>query len=290
VVESGFSRSVTGFTGGSFSAQFVLGQGVMPPSTLYLWRLRTLYVGYLERRITFSAGAHTFLLGLEDDVLLEVNGETFRARTLLLPAGISFSADSQGKQIGCCFLDPLGRDYLFHQRLMQRHESGFYSVSALQDKQLSVLTQAYRDSLEADQVYALLADLLFPAADTTVAGFMPDARIARIIELIRSDPAQNYSNEDLARHVGLSGARLQRVFKEATGIPIRRYRLWHRLFVTSTMMSMGSSLTDAALTAGFSDSSHLSHVFQSMLGMPPSAMLSHSRQNRVLVGAGEPGE
>ncbi|MEP5230290.1 MAG: AraC family transcriptional regulator [Alloalcanivorax sp.] len=265
-------------------------QADMPPSTLYLWRLRTLYVGYLDNGITFSAGAHTLLFGLEDDVLLKVSGEICRARTLLLPAGVSFSADSQGKQIACCFLDPLGRDYLFHQRLMQWREPGFYSDSSLQGRQLSVLKQAYRDSLDADEVYGQLADLLFPAASTEVEGFRPDARIARIIELIRSDPAQNYSNDDLASQVGLSGARLQRVFKDATGIPIRRYRLWHRLFVTSTMMSMGSSLTDAALTAGFSDSSHLSHVFQNMLGMSPSAMLGHSRRNRVLVGAGEPGE
>lgn len=265
-------------------------QADVPPSTLYLWRLRTLYVGYLGSRITFSAGAHTLLFGLEDDVLLDVSGERFCARTLLLPAGVSFTADPQGKQIACCFLDPLGRDYLFHQRLMQWREPGFYSDSSLQGRQLSVLKQAYRDSLDADEVYGQLAGLLFPAASTEVEGFRPDARIARIIELIRSDPAQNYSNEDLASQVGLSGARLQRVFKDATGIPIRRYRLWHRLFVTSTMMSMGSSLTDAALTAGFSDSSHLSHVFQNMLGMSPSAMLGHSRRNRVLVGAGEPGE
>lgn len=265
-------------------------QAVMPPSTLYLWRLRTLYVGYLGSRITFSAGAHTLLFGLEDDVLIDVSGELFRARTLLLPAGVSFSADPQGKRVACCFLDPLGRDYLFHQRLMQWRKPGFYSDSALQERQLSVLKQAYSDSLDADAMYGQLADLLFPASSTEVEGFRPDARIARIIELIRSDPAQNYSNDDLASQVGLSGARLQRVFKEATGIPIRRYRLWHRLFVTSTMMSMGSSLTDAALTAGFSDSSHLSHVFQNMLGMSPSAMLGHSRQNRVLVGTGEPGE
>ena len=60
-------------------------QADMPPSTLYLWRLRTLYVGYLDNGITFSAGAHTLLFGLEDDVLLEVSGEICRARTLLLP-------------------------------------------------------------------------------------------------------------------------------------------------------------------------------------------------------------
>ena len=54
-----------------------------------------------------------------------------------------------------------------------------------------------------------------------------------LLELIRADPADNLSNEALAEQVGLSGDRLQRLFKQTTGIPIRRYRLWHRLFVTS---------------------------------------------------------
>jgi AraC-like DNA-binding protein len=268
----------------------VISQPDVPPSTLYLWRLRTLFVGYLKHSIAFSAGAHTLLFGLEEAVPFTVNGQTFRARSLLIPAGISFTADSQGKQVACCFLDPQGRDYLFHQSLMGRQQEGVYCDSMLQDQQLSILQQAYHHSLGADDVYGRLAGLLFPAVNTRVSGFVEDARITRIIDLIHSDPAQNYSNDDLGGHVGLSGARLQRLFKDATGIPIRRYRLWHRLFVTSTMISMGSSLTDAALTAGFSDSSHLTHVFQNMLGMPPSAMLSGSRQNRVLVGAGDPRE
>ena len=105
--------------------------------------------------------------------------------------------------------------------------------------------------------------------------------------MIRADPADNISNDELAARVGLSGARLQRLFKESTGIPIRRYRLWHRLFVTSSMMAMGSTLTDAALAAGFSDSSHLTHVFRSMLGMKPSMVLRRSRDMRILVGTGQ---
>ena len=127
--------------------------------------------------------------------------------------------------------------------------------------------------------------VLFPAESDVVLGFEFDERVRVVIERIRQDPTDNLSNDALAETVGLSGDRLQRLFKDATGIPIRRYRLWHRLFVTSTMMAMGSSLTEAALAAGFSDSSHLTNVFRNMLGMSPSTVLRRSRQIRILVGS-----
>ena len=74
--------------------------------------------------------------------------------------------------------------------------------------------------------------------------------------------------------VGLSVPRLRQLCKQQVGVPIRRYRQWHRLFVTATGVSRGLSLTDAALAAGFSDSSHFHHAFYNILGMKPSAILS----------------
>ena len=74
---------------------------------------------------------------------------------------------------------------------------------------------------------------------------------------------------------------LNRWFKRITGVPVRRYRLWHRLFVTANLMSFGKSLTDAAHEAGFSDSSHLNHTFRSMIGMTPSFVFQRSDRLRI---------
>ncbi|MGJ3255682.1 MAG: helix-turn-helix domain-containing protein [Alcanivorax sp.] len=253
-------------------------------STLYLWRQRTLYLGQIERLSSLSQGAHTLLFGLDDVIPLTMEGQTFFARSYLIPAGAIFSAESQGKRIGCCFLDPLGKDLLFHVPKMTAEECGIYRDSGREADQLAVLRALHDGATEAAEAYVRLLGLVFPGDSELVAGFEPDTRIARVVELIRQDPADNLSNDVLAEQVGLSGDRLQRLFKQATGIPIRRYRLWHRLFVTSSMMAMGSTLTDAAQAAGFSDSSHLTHVFKSMLGMSPSAVLRRSRQVRILVG------
>lgn len=68
--------------------------------------------------------------------------------------------------------------------------------------------------------------------------FALDAPLSeRVVDMIRADPADNISNDELA--------------------------------------------------AGFSDSSHLTHVFRSMLGMKPSMVLRRSRDMRILVGTGQ---
>ncbi|MCG8313919.1 MAG: AraC family transcriptional regulator [Pseudomonadales bacterium] len=109
-------------------------------------------------------------------------------------------------------------------------------------------------------------------------------KINIVIDIVKSNPSSNISNAELAAAVDLSERQLQRQFKIATGIPIRRFRLWHRLFITATLMQFGWSLTDAALEAGFSDAPHFNHTFRSMLGMKPSFVLK--RQNKIKIFAG----
>lgn len=257
---------------------------VNPSNVLYLWPLRTLYIGQLGRLSPMSQGAHALMFALDAPLSVRIGEHEYRSRSLLVPAGTRFHPDTRGQRIACCFLDPLGRDFLYLQSQMRRCHEGVYVESVRQAEQLSALERLWQQGADARTAYRQLTDVLFPGTSTQVPGFSVDERIARVVDMIRADPADNISNDELAARVGLSGARLQRLFKESTGIPIRRYRLWHRLFVTSSMMAMGSTLTDAALAAGFSDSSHLTHVFRSMLGMKPSMVLRRSRDMRILVG------
>ena len=173
----------------------------LPASTLYLWRQRTLYLGRIERLSSHSQGAHTLLFGLDDVIPLTVEGQTFSARSYLIPAGALFSAESLGKRIACCFLDPLGKDLLFHAPTMTAEGCGVYRDSGREADQLEMLRTLHDGATEAAEAYARLRGLVFPGDSEPVAGFEPDARIARVVELIRADPADNLSNEALAEQV-----------------------------------------------------------------------------------------
>lgn len=56
-------------------------------------------------------------------------------------------------------------------------------------------------------------------------------------------------------------------------MPFRRYVLWLRLRRAVREVAAGANLTEAAVSAGFSDSAHLSRVFRATFGLPPSALL-----------------
>jgi AraC-like DNA-binding protein len=100
-----------------------------------------------------------------------------------------------------------------------------------------------------------------------------DRRIALVLEHLRKTPSPPPSIGDLARIAYLSESRLQHVFREQVGVPIRRYLLWHRYLTALSLLSDGSSVTEAAHAAGFADSAHLTRTAVQMNGYPPTEMM-----------------
>ncbi len=75
---------------------------------------------------------------------------------------------------------------------------------------------------------------------------------------------------EVASIVGISGSRLGHLFAAELGLPFSAFVRWARLQVAMDHARAGSSLTEAAHAAGFSDSSHLTRVCHAMFGLAPS--------------------
>ncbi|HJT71706.1 MAG TPA: AraC family transcriptional regulator [Terriglobales bacterium] len=104
-----------------------------------------------------------------------------------------------------------------------------------------------------------------------------DALILRACTLIRQSLDGSITLAALAHAVRLSSSRLAHRFREATGVPVRRYVLWCRLRAAADAAMRGASLTDAAHFAGFADSAHLSRTFRAMFGIAPSLLFTSGR-------------
>jgi len=100
----------------------------------------------------------------------------------------------------------------------------------------------------------------------------PEARVRRMSAWAAARLETPVSLVDAAAHVGLSTGRARHLFVEKTGLPFRTYLLWLRLMRAVELFSAGSSLTDAAHGAGFSDSSHLSRTFRRMFGIAADSL------------------
>lgn len=249
---------------------------------LYLWDKRTFYLSHFDQPLQLSQAACMLVIGLDGPLKLRNGaGEVF-CRSALAPAGAAFEADSCGSRIAMCFLDVFGADW---RRLQPRFARQLGELALDLDDEAPWI-ERFRslrgEEAEPAQVWQWLEQLINPQG-------LPweehpcDARIMHAVQLIKRDVARNPSIESLAREVALSVPRLTQLFRQSVGIPIRRYRQWHRLFVTSIGVAQGLSLTDAAIAAGFTDSAHFNHTFRTILGMTPSSVLARSRGVRLFV-------
>lgn len=60
------------------------------------------------------------------------------------------------------------------------------------------------------------------------------------------------------------------LFREQTGMSIKRYLLWAKIRRAVQLMADGGPLTQIALSGGFTDAAHMSRTFQRYFGLSPS--------------------
>ena len=99
-----------------------------------------------------------------------------------------------------------------------------------------------------------------------------DERILRAVRFINEHLSTPIALEQVARVAHLSPSRFRHLFAEQTGMGLRQYVLWRRLVSVWELRMQGVSLSDAAHTAGFADSAHLSRTSRRMMGIPPSLL------------------
>jgi len=100
-----------------------------------------------------------------------------------------------------------------------------------------------------------------------------DALISRSVQavmlLIKDDPNKFSSIEQMADHAGYSPWHFLRAFQKATGITPHAFKLLCRLRLLRDLLRSGTASATAAVSAGFSDQSHMHKVFKRHHGMTP---------------------
>lgn len=253
-------------------------------SLLYLWDKRTLYLGDLLGSVTLNSAASSLVVSLAGDLEISIPGSVpVKTQIVLIPAGATVHVNHYDQPVACCYLDPLNQDFNALNPLLENKLGNVWYDSSEIEKIKSIYLSLYQEEREPAHAYETLMTEIIPENSPVIKSKHYE-KIKQVVEFIKQHPIENHSNRYLAEQFGLSDSQLQRQFKAITGIPIRRFRLWHRLFVTATLMGFGMSLTDASIQAGFSDSSHFNHTFRSMLGMKPSFVLKRSEQIKILSG------
>jgi AraC-like DNA-binding protein len=119
------------------------------------------------------------------------------------------------------------------------------------------------------RIFSLLIGAL-PASGT-------DPRIEKIRALIAAGDPAVLSIYQLAEVVCLSESHLRALFKHNAGVSIYKYLLWAKLRCGINGLMAGKTVGEAALAAGFSDSSHFHKMLVQMFGLGPGAFLKNNR-------------
>jgi AraC-like DNA-binding protein len=99
-------------------------------------------------------------------------------------------------------------------------------------------------------------------------------KIVEIARIMQADPMRRVTQDELVLYLGMERTRALRCFKAATGLTFRRFKLWSALQHAAVSMAKRELVRTAAIDAGFADTAHLSRVFSSVFGLPPSVAIA----------------
>ncbi|WP_315121187.1 AraC family transcriptional regulator [uncultured Clostridium sp.] len=108
-----------------------------------------------------------------------------------------------------------------------------------------------------------------------------DHRIQKVLTYIGDYPLDKLSVKELSNMIFLSESRLSHLFKKEIGISLTSYILHEKLEKAFYLIFNGLNITDSAIEAGFSSSSHFTRAVRDKLGMAPREIIKNSRYLKV---------
>ncbi|OUS29856.1 hypothetical protein A9Q99_07965 [Gammaproteobacteria bacterium 45_16_T64] len=254
-------------------------------SILYIWKNRTLYIGKYPDITPVTQGASSLIVSIDGtaSVTSHKSQKTTNGRSFLIPAGEPYTIDSRNNRIAHYLLDSYNEDFFRIEQSMKNRIGNIYTENKREFVQAAVFEKLITHRSNTIYSESLLNSTVFPSIFESPKRPSTDQRIIKIIDLIQKDPTINYTNKHMANLINVSEETLMRLFKATTGVTIRRFRIWRRMFVSAKLLTLGKSTTEAAIGSGFFDAPHFNHAFRDMLGMNPSSIIQRTKNMEIFV-------
>lgn len=244
---------------------------------LFDWGARVLYLGPSFALTPHRNATGVLAVALDGGIGVADNprarSPSYReARSvLILPNSLHHLRIDSGR-MAFLYVDPFGHDLAALRTRMT--DIGSRAAFDLSNERpaIELLGEIADRRLTAEEARRQVGDLLGVGSGTRA-----DARILDTVRRMRDEPCEAHTLAELCKRAGLSSSRFLHLFKEVTGVPLRRYRIWNRIGAAARAVAQGQSLTEAAHAAGFASSAHFSSAFRDMFGMTPSDLFARLR-------------
>ncbi|MCK7543919.1 AraC family transcriptional regulator [Marinobacter bryozoorum] len=230
----------------------------------------------LSRQEVYRTTQELMLVCLHGEMVIQPGaGNSIVTRSCLVPPGVLLDQtriDTRKAVMGLCFLQPFSQDYPALASLMVPLEEGICYRHPDEDDLIRAMTRARNQpGISAGTAVKRIRQALIPERLRGLTFREFDPRVLAVARRIRTSLHNAPPLARLAREVDLSESRLEKLFKEQAGLPITQYRVRYRVFISTIIMALGYSVTEAALLAGFSNSAHLSRCYRQVNGLTPSS-------------------
>ena len=113
-----------------------------------------------------------------------------------------------------------------------------------------------------------------------------DARLAKLAEALRAEPAKPLTLESWAAECGASPRTLTRLFRQETGMSFGRWRQMLRLSEAAALLAQGVPIARAAASVGYSSAPAFGSAFRAAFGQTPGAASTGANGPRAAGGKG----
>lgn len=146
-----------------------------------------------------------------------------------------------------------------------------FAVSPLLREGILALTGHRPRSPDADRrLRAVVLDELGEIPERSLHLPEPrDNRLRAVTDLLHADPGRNTTLVELGRAAGTSERTLSRLFRTDLGMSFHRWRTILRIHHALIRLTDGDSVTDTAITCGWSNPSTFIEVFTAVVGQTP---------------------
>lgn len=243
--------------------------------SVLLWEEHGLFLGNAGRAEMHESPAIKICVSLNGAFGLSSPSAEFPAKyaAALIPAGVRHAIEGYGNRMAMLLIAPEGD---LGQRIL--HLATADTIVDLGENLAGTLRLLLDEIGDDETSSGKLNEVIDEIADSFDLNDSQgiDPRVLQSIEWLRSGRESGFLVKDIAAEVDLSESRFSHIFSEHVRVPVRRYLLWLRLRDVLHLLASTGSLTEAAHSAGFSDSAHLSRTFRSALGIAPTDLIRES--------------
>jgi AraC-like DNA-binding protein len=264
--------------------------GCDPRGTLYFWHEGILFVGSDVSNEPHRHFTASLAFALSGTFRARFNGSPWRpVRGVLVAPNVEQQMDGAGSRVVILQIDPETSAYAPVNGILARRGPVCELPPELVGR-LRMGTEAAlrRSDFRVVELWDFVLEQVRQGNGCTREPLRLDARVARVLDLLKRDLCARTGVTSLAAAVCLSPSRLVHLFNEQMGVSLRRYVLWLRLRRVVFCLAIGRTLTDASHEAGFADSAHLCRTFRSMFGLSLSSLFRSRGVEFVTISPEEP--